>query len=304
MSEMALDGRGIPRDILEILTMKSTKKASTKFPAKIAALLTWVGDDEERQEMAGIKMGNGRRILIKRGVLAAAFQIQNDSLMLNMKRNEFVIVGNDRQWSICSLPADFRADICVTREKAPRSKAVLVAGTQLMPPNTSFQERARERWVVITDGVDTKRMTTDMFFMRVIDVFGIRGLTKADMFAMLSFIVLTTIPGFVYFGDFVQLFANFGEKNALFPKIIALMRATSDCPGSLVRECIEGRLVPSATMSTRIAFSSGASFGFAISFSDGRTLHVRNDFTVPFFSEFLIDEHGTRYNSWKSVLSR
>jgi hypothetical protein len=39
-------------------------------------------------------------------------------------------------------------------------------------------------------------------------------------------------------------------------------------------------------------------------FPDNRRKFIRNDFEMPFFSQYLMDEDGIQYQGWDDVLAR
>ena len=291
----------VPPELIQFLTAKSTKKESTKFTTKLSALLNWVGEDEQRQELAGIKSVGQNEIWIKKAVLASTFQIQYDSLMMNLKRNGFRLVKNMREWALYDSPENFQtSSVMKNTPKSAGPRAVLRCAPQV--PAQTFMSQARDRWLMLTQGKDLKLIHAETFYESVIDQFGVKSLKRSEMLYMLSRVMFPRLPGFISFQDFVQLFANFGEKSSIFPKLVLLFRAATATDDSwLVFECVE--VPPKHPVHTTVHFFGGSSYGFIVSFPNGTTRHIRNDIDLPFFSEYLVDNMGNRYSSWQSALS-
>jgi hypothetical protein len=281
--------------------VKSTKKESTKFSSKIAALLTWIDSDPEREDLVGLRSAGPGEIAIKRQTLAATFQIQNDSLMMNLKRQQFSPARSDGDWSVFTLPTNFSMEQPeVEPPKPPERIRRVELPLRIALPEANSSAGATEKWKQILDNRNVTRIPLDLFLSRVVEIFEIRSLPPADLFYMLSLVTFSSVPGFVQFNDFAQLYANFGEKNSLFPKMFGLLNSAAASNGFLVFECIDGPVPPAEQV--QIYFSLGSSFGFVVVLPSGAAVHVRNDFEIPFFSKYLIDEDGNKYQTWDEVL--
>ena len=284
----------VPQEVIQILTAKSTKKETTKFSFKLATLLAWIDNDVEKQELTGLKIIGDNEIWIKKSALASTFQIQNDSLMINLKRNGFRLLKNVKDWAIYAAPANFCMISGSTKPcSIPKGKVVL--GT-----DQSFSMHLCDKWKLITNGKQRTFVPIEDFFLRVIEVFEIKLLKKSDMFYLLSLVTFPKVPGQVSFTDFAQLYANFGEKNSIFPKMIALLKSAAN--GSWL-SLESGDLPPTTSKETKVTFYDGPSFGFRVSYKDGTFKHIRNEFDVPFFSEYLVDDKGIHYSDWETILS-
>jgi hypothetical protein len=260
--------------------------------------LSWVGDDPVRQDLAGVKLPVPTELHVKKQTLASTFQIQTDSLLLTLKRNNFSPVRSDAEWTVFSVPAGFSPP-----PTAPRLRPSTLPRARLELPDalpafeTGFASQLTEKWSLIVDGRDVTRLPIATFLDRAIDVFGISGMARAEMFHVLSLVTFTTVPGFVGLSDFAMLFANFGEKNSIFPKLIATLNSRLVTDRLLVFKCVERAL------DDGVYFSVGASFGWLIAAGERRTL-VRNDFDIPFFSEWLVGEDGAHFQTWDDALAR
>lgn len=238
---------------------------------------------------------------MKKAVLASTFQIQYDSLLLNLKRNNFKLTKNMREWAVYEFPENFHASLIpinIPKIQAPRAMLKEMPET----PVQGFMAQAREHWMVLTLGKHRKMIQAEQFFERMIDNFGVKSMRRSEMLYFLSRVTFRKIPGFVSFTDFVQLFANFGEKNLFFPKIVLLFKAVAvGIDHEIVFESVSAP--PPRVLAPTVHFFNGSSYGFLVSFPNGRTLHVRNDVDLPFFSEYLVDSEGRRYSNWQTVLS-
>jgi hypothetical protein len=292
----------IPPELIEILLVKSTKKESTKFSSKIAALLSWIGDDPAREELVGLKLIAPNEISIKKQILAATFQIQNDSLMINLKRQNFSFLRSELDWSIFSLPSNFSLDHPnFQTPRTPTGRIRLQLPETVPSVDSAATPGLSDRWKLILDNRDRTRIPLASFLARFVDIFGIKSLNRSDMLYLLSLVTFTTIPGFVNFNDFAQLYANFGEKNSVFPKLIGFLNSYVVANGYVVFECIDKVAGPSEGI--KIYFWLGSSFGFMMMLANGRPIHIKNDFDIPFFSKYLVDENGKQYQTWEEVLA-
>jgi hypothetical protein len=135
-----------------------------------------------------------------------------------------------------------------------------------------------------------------------VEVFGIQGIQQHKLFHILSVVTFSLVPGFVSVDDFAQIYTNFGEKNGLFPKLIATLNSRLVTDGLLVFESIEEPIERGDR--GKVYFSLGSNFGFVIVCPDRTTKHVRNEFEIPFFSQWIVDADGTQYQAWEEVLAR
>jgi hypothetical protein len=164
---------------------------------------------------------------------------------------------------------------------------------------TSFQTDAREKWNILTDKRSVTHLPLEDFCLRIIEMFPMRYVDKSDLFCLLSRFVFTTIPGLVDENDFLQLYANFGQRHHLFPKMVNLLRANRDYE-FLVMECLDRPTTPVDRVV--VYFSRGERFGFVVLWPDGRTMHIRNDFECSIDMEYLIDEQRRRYKYWENII--
>jgi hypothetical protein len=289
----------LPQALNDLITAKSTKKESTKFGAKINALLDWIGDDPARQNVTGLKKGLNDCICVKKSVLSQVFQIQVDSLALNFKRNKVIPAGTAGDWSVFRCPPDFLKKIQVDMtETGKATRQARLSATWENRGESRFTTRCRENWKLMLDNRSVVRIRLDKFCLRILDVYGLRGMDRSDLFRMLSHFVFTRVPGFVQYEDFAQLFANFGEDLGIFPKMIALVREDLELK-FLELICVEDMAPVADTI--RVFFLTGDRFGFLIVWPNGSRKRVRNDFDCPYHGEYLVDDEGQRYHTWRSV---
>jgi hypothetical protein len=235
---------------------------------------------------------------IKKQTLASTFQIQTDSLLLTLKRNGFSSVRSDSDWTVFSVPASFAPPSTPPRLRpsaAPRARLDLPDGRATF--ESGFTSQLSEKWSLIVDGREVTRIPIATFLDRAIDIFAISALTRTQMFHVLSLVTFTAVPGFVGLSDFAMMFANFGEKNSIFPKLIATLNSRLVTDRLLVFKCVD------RAVDNGVYFSLGASFGWFIVAAGRRTL-VRNEFDIPFFSEWLVGEDGAHFQTWDDALAR
>ncbi|OHS96268.1 hypothetical protein TRFO_37567 [Tritrichomonas foetus] len=239
--------------------------------------------------------------------------MQTDSLILNFRRSGFKITSKTNDWSPVGIPPNvqlgFMADGSQNSPKVPKIeappsrhetkvvRAVLKTGIQT---EISFIPHLRSKWKIICDNYNSEFLPIEIFLTRLADMYQVKDLSQADSYYLLSLVTFCTIPGWVNFNDFVMLFSNFGEKNAVIPKLVLLLNSNKKCGNFLRFEFYTGQ---KPDEKTNVYFSNGPSYGFIVLWPDGGTLEITNDFNTPFFSEFLVDSGGNRYQSWDLIVN-
>lgn len=317
----------LPPELIKILTTKSSKKESSKFTYKLNALINWIDNDTEKQNLVGLKYQPPNRLEIKKNSLAASFQVQIDSLMLNFRRNGFTIINKIDDWSIMEIPPSITFDDTQQNfetEEPPKSlnqpkKESKVRQASIIHPSSlqnttgslapslapassisSFISHLNLKWKIISDNKEVNILPIDLFLTRVSDIYQLKDLSQSDAFKLFSLVSFCSIPGWFSYENFLILASNFGEKNALLPKLIALLQSNQRT-GNWIR--FKFKYNPQPKKDTRVYFNPGISYGFIVVKPSGDKLLVYNDYNTPFFGDFLIDDKGNRYNSWDLIIN-
>lgn len=333
----------ISPELIKILKTKSSKKESSKFTYKLNALIQWINNDTDRQNLVGLRYKPPDRLEIKKQSLAATFQVQIDSLVLNFRRNGFTFLNKTDDWSIISIPESVSFDNMPNNYQFTNSEPIFNQPPKknesktrqalvIQPPpynnpksnltnnssssltstfptssfnivskiDSSFITHLKSKWKVISDNRDITLMPIDLFLTRVSEVYQLKDITQTEAFHLFSLVSFCSIPGWFSFENFIILSTNFGEKNAILPKLVSLLQSNQKT-GNWMR--FKFKNSPKPKESTRVYFNSGASFGFIVVKPNGNKFFVYNDFNTPFFSDFLIDDKGNRYNCWDSNIN-
>lgn len=319
----------IPPELFKVLSSKPSKREATKFPYKLNALIHWIGGDTQKENQFGIRFKPPNILEIKKKSLAAAFQVQMDSLILNFRRHGFTFFQKNDEWLGYIIPPNVSFDSFNDEEqssppelksaektikhreasiKSPMSNTIKIDknNTSKRPisvgPNLdySYVHHLRERWDFIVDKKSIDVMPIENFLNKAADVYQLRDIPKSEIFRLLSMMTFCSTPGFVSFNDFVLLATNFGEKNAVLPKFISLLKTIQKF-GPFFRFQFKDNPLPKETL--RVYFNPGSSYGFILVKPDGSQMRIYNDYNTPFFSDFLCDDKSNRYNSWDAILT-
>ena len=237
--------------------------------------------------------------------------------MINFRRNGFIINQKNGDWINLTLPPSFSFDNVVigkkenskneARTKLKKAKVVINQNTAIkegVNTDSSFIPHLRSKWKILIDNdKDKTLLAIEEFLMKISDMYQVKDISHADSFRLLSLVTFCSIPGWVSFNDFVLLFTNFGEKNAILPKLIALLntnkRLNEEGKDFVTFELNQN---PQPRDFPCLYFNPGPTYGFIILWPDGNKTYILNDFNTPFFSAFLVDEKGNRYQTWDDIL--
>lgn len=103
--------------------------------------------------------------------------------------------------------------------------------------------------------------------------------------------------------DFSNVLSNFGENTNIMPKLIDLVQSSQNHDDWFTFEFTnQFEVIPNPQCKTVEGyFLKDSFFGFIVKAANGKTMKLRNDYSYPFCSEYLINDSESRFNSWESV---
>lgn len=293
----------IPNSVLEFVRKRSNRDESSRFPHKLWILLNWSGQNERRGELCGCGWTSDEVFFIEKTKLCEVLDIKINTLNVNLKTLGFKAAGNRNKnitywrnpvFHKSSNPQDFGR----IRNSRSRSPALM----NLTPNAVYFPLLENIRLY----GMDQQKINT--FKCHVVDSWeylvgsslifavGFNDFTQTlyDKVSPINFqflpqTLITKYPNVVGIFDFAIFLARFGPFNDINIKLTQYRSVTD--------ELSKNEIFINSSY-TQMAFHNCFRFQLA---QDGE-YHCYNMPTFCSEAQFLIDEDGTAYSSWESML--
>jgi hypothetical protein len=302
MSELS-----IPSDLLKLVRAKSSRQQESRFPHKLWRLLDWTGDDPFRRSLTGCGWVTDTIFSVEKSVLAEVLNIRHNTLNGNFAQLGFHQPRHSNGpitfWSAQGFSKQSRSDdLSRIRNSRGRSE--------------SPQTDVRALFATILGPIQIWSMTPNdrIQFTRDVVIEWHRLLGKAVLFAIktedLHSLILKEFgennkmlieaaligrqSGICDILDFAVFFARFGPLRTVFVKLKDYLAGLGDIVLS------EG----SEVLSFAGQFSKTFHNCFRFRISPMGEFHCYNLPWIEGNDNFLIDEDGKSYRSWREMIQQ
>ena len=302
----------VPDILIEQLTRRSNRKENSRFPYKLWNLLSWVDNDQQRASAAGCGWVSETEFFINKDTLCQVMNIKLNTLNVNLKtlgfiqthrKNELTYYFN-KTFSRSASPQDFER----IRNSRCKPDSLMHMNSHavyfpLLEPLQLFLMSEKEinkfkrdvvlYWEKIVGSSLIFALGMNMFTKAMLNALDVNsGAIEPDDF-MIQQVLAPRTPNVVNIFDFAVFLARFGPFNNAPYKIIQYQQILSD-----IRPDFFMFNAPSLTSYFSMTYHNCFRFQLA----PNGEYHCYNLPHVSSNAQYLIDEDGSIYKSWRMML--
>jgi len=314
MAELVADNpeARLPDDLLDYIRKRSNRNEQSRFPYKIWTVLSWVGDDQAKAEKAGCGWMNTNEFFINKRILCETLDVKINTLNVNLKTLGFQQTRNKSgelsYWKnsfFTRSSCDNNLERIRNSRCRPESLSVLNSRAVYLPLLDQiqlfmmdeknihvFKRDVIDHWETLVGSKLVFAITMSLFCKSFISSFDESVGYKPEFFPLQQYLTPRT-PNVINIFDFAVFLARFGPYANIPVKIMEYQAILPD-----IRQ--DFFMFNSPTISSYFAMTYHNCFKFPL--SPNGEYHCYNLPLVSSSSQYIVDEDGTVYKSWNSMV--
>lgn len=314
MAEQARRDLDLPEALISEIRKRSNRTETSRFPYKLWKLLSWAGHDRTRGELCGCGWLSENEFFISKSKLCEVLNIKLNTLNVNLKTLGFEQsksrIGDKTFWKNPAFSASSTENFQRVRNSRCKPESLINLSTQAvyMPvleplqlymmstaDTNLFKKNVVELWEMLVGS----KLVFAVAMADFINMLWRQLCMQAhgnEVHSLIQHVFVVTKVGVINIFDFALFLARFGPFNSIQDKLLQFQE--------IIRriQAINSSIMFQTSMSEYFSLTFHNCFRFQIPTTG--EYHCYNLPLVETQAQFLVDEDGAMYGSWRQMLAQ